>query len=450
MKLVTSVRWMTPVTTTTTSKGPAADSMPDSLDSILEAELLRLVQSQLLRERRVVRPIDAVHVEIDGRVCVNFCSNNYLGLTHHPRLVEAMRKSAELNGVGAGAAALISGYSPQHAATETAIARWKRTESAILLPSGYQANLAAIQTLAALGKSQKGRSVRFLVDKLAHASLLDAVRGSDSDWRVFPHNGMDKLARLLADAEENQLQVVVTESIFSMDGDAADLEALDRLKREHSFVLLLDEAHASGVYGRNGAGLAAEQGLAEIVDVFIVTFSKAAGCVGGAICGTEKFCRAVMNLGRAYMFSTSVPAAIAAAIEAAIGVMRDEPERRRAAAGIIEGNFARSFGEGGLEVSEGDSPIVPIIVGSESAAMEFSERLLGRQLLVGAVRPPTVPRGTSRLRVTLSSEHSAEEIANLVDGLVRGIRLGAAGADRRWCRAKWAAELPSHRRRTGR
>jgi 8-amino-7-oxononanoate synthase len=393
--------------------------MPDSLKSILEAELLRLVQSQLLRERRVVRAIDATHVEVDGRVCVNFCSNNYLGLTHHRRLVEAMRKSAELNGVGAGAAALISGYSPQHAATEAAIAKWKTTESAILLPSGYQANLAAIQTLAALGKSQKGRGVRFLIDKLSHASLLDAVRGSDSDWRVFPHNGMEKLARLLADADANQLQVVVTESIFSMDGDAADLEALDRLKREHSFVLLLDEAHASGVYGRNGAGLAAEQGLAEIVDIFIVTFSKAAGCLGGAICGTGKFCRAVMNLGRAYLFSTSMPAAMAATIEAAIGVMRDEPERRKR---LRESSraFRAKLREGGLDVAEGDSPIVPIIVGSESAAMEFSERLLGRGLLVGAVRPPTVPRGTSRLRVTLSSEHSADEIANLAEGLVRG------------------------------
>lgn len=316
------------------------------------------------------------------------------------------------------AAALISGYSPQHAATETAIARWKTSESAILLPSGYQANLAAIQTLAALGRSQKGGKVRFLIDKLAHASLLDAVRGSDSDWRVFPHNGMDKLARLLADGEENQLQVVVTESIFSMDGDAADLEALDRLKREHSFVLLLDEAHASGVYGRNGAGLAVELGLAEMVDVSVATFSKAAGCLGGAICGTEKFCRAVINLGRAYLFSTSMPAATAAGIEAAIGVMRDEPERRRRVRELSRG-FRTKLREGGLDVSEGDSPIVPIIVGAESAAMELSERLLSRRLLVGAVRPPTVPRGTSRLRVTLSCEHGAEEIANLVEGLVR-------------------------------
>jgi 8-amino-7-oxononanoate synthase len=158
--------------------------------------------------------------------------------------------------------------------------------------------------------------------------------------------------------------------------------------------------------------------LTEMVDVSVATFSKAAGCVGGAICGTEKFCQAVVNLGRAYLFSTSVPAAIAAAIEAAIGVMREEPERRKRVRELSRG-FRAKLREGGLDMSEGDSPIVPIIVGSESAAMELSERLLGRQLLVGAVRPPTVPRGTSRLRVTLSCEHSAEEIESLLEGLVR-------------------------------
>lgn len=156
-----------------------------------------------------------------------------------------------------------------------------------------------------------------------------------------------------------------------------------------------------------------------MVDIFIVTFSKAAGCLGGAICGTEKFCQAVMNLGRAYLFSTSVPAAIAAAIEAAIGVMRDEPERRRRLR-ELSGAFRAKLREGGVEVSEGDSPIVPIIVGSESAAMELSEELLSRQLLVGAVRPPTVPRGTSRLRVTLSSEHREDEIAKLTESLMGG------------------------------
>ncbi|MGA2442232.1 MAG: aminotransferase class I/II-fold pyridoxal phosphate-dependent enzyme, partial [Tepidisphaeraceae bacterium] len=281
--------------------------MADWFDAVVENELTQLAESGLLRRRRVVGPIDAVHVEIDGRVCVNFCSNNYLGLTHHPRVVAGLRIGAERFGAGAGAAGLISGFSPQHAATEAAIALWKSTEAAVLLPSGYQANLAAVQTLAALGRSGGG-GVRFLIDKLAHASLLDAVRGSDAPWRVFPHNNMGKLRRLLEQADEKQIQVVVTESIFSMDGDEADLAGLDQLKRARPFVLLLDEAHASGVYGRAGAGLAAERGLAEMAEVSVVTFSKAAGCVGGAICGRGNFCRAVLNFGRAYVYSTSIPA----------------------------------------------------------------------------------------------------------------------------------------------
>ncbi|MGD0771007.1 MAG: 8-amino-7-oxononanoate synthase [Tepidisphaeraceae bacterium] len=402
---------------------PAAGSMADWFDAVVEKELSQLAESGLLRRRPVVRPIDAVHVEIDGRVCVNFCSNNYLGLTHHPRVVAGLRAGAEKFGAGAGASGLISGFSPQHAATEAAIALWKSTEAAVLLPSGYQANLAAVQTLAALGRSREGRprggGARFLIDKLAHASLLDAVRGCDAPWRVFPHNNMGKLGRLLEQADEEQIQVVVTESIFSMDGDEADLAGLDQLKRGRPFVLLLDEAHASGVYGRAGAGLAAERGLGEMADVSVVTFSKAAGCVGGAICGKGNFCRAVLNFGRAYVYSTSIPAAMAASIEAAIGVMRDEPGRQDRVRELSR-RFRAGLRGKGREVAEGDSPIVPIIVGSESAAMEMSERLLDRQLLVGAVRPPTVARGTSRLRVTLSCEHREEEIARLGDALVVG------------------------------
>jgi 8-amino-7-oxononanoate synthase len=390
--------------------------MPESFDSLLKEELSRLAEVQQLRTRRVVAPIDAVHVEIDGRPCVNFCSNNYLGLTHHPRVVSAVAGAAASFGAGAGAAGLISGFFTQHAATESAVASWKGTEAAVLLPSGYQANHAAIGTLAALGKNRDG-GLRFLVDKLAHASLLDAIRGSDAAWRVFPHNGMEKLKRLLDEADTDQLQVVVTESIFSMDGDAADLAALDRMKRDRPFVLLLDEAHASGVYGPHGAGLAAERGLARSVDIFVVTFSKAAGCVGGAICGTENFCRTVVNLGRAYIYSTSIAPPMAAGIEQAIRVMHDEPRRQQRVRELSR-DFRQRLRGKGLAVGEGDSPIVPIIVGEESAALELAGKLLEKQLLVGAVRPPTVPRGTSRLRVTLSCEHTEKEIDRLIGWLV--------------------------------
>jgi 8-amino-7-oxononanoate synthase len=397
---------------------PAAKlgSMSQSFDSLLKDELSYLAELHQFRSRRIVRPIDAVRVDIDGRICVNFCSNNYLGLTHHPRVIAAVKKGAESFGAGAGAAGLISGFSPQHASAESAIAGWKGTESAILLPSGYQANHAAIQTLAALGR-HRGGGVRFLIDKLAHASLLDAIRGANAPWRIFPHNGMKKLRRLLDEADANQLQVVVTESIFSMDGDAADLVALDRMKRERPFVLLLDEAHASGVYGPNGSGLAAEMGLAKIVDVFVVTLSKAIGCVGGAICGSKELCQTVVNLGRAYIYSTNIAPPVAAGIQEAIQVMRDEPHRqqrlRESSLTLRERLLAKGF------KPAGDSPIIPIIVGDESAAVKLAQRLLNDGLLVSAVRPPTVPRGTSRLRVTLSCEHSHEQIDRLIESLTK-------------------------------
>src|SRR5262245_55646720 len=180
-------------------------------------------QSLLLRRRQIVHPLDATHVEIEGIRYVNFCSNNYLGLTHHPRIAAAMEQ-ARSAGTGSGAAGLITGYTDWHQRCENCLAAWKGTEAAVLLPSGYQANLAAVQTLAAIGESYQ-IGVRFLVDKLSHASLIDAVRATQASMRVFPHNGMAKLRRLLEEANPGQLQVVLTESVFSMDGDCADLRA---------------------------------------------------------------------------------------------------------------------------------------------------------------------------------------------------------------------------------
>ena len=235
-------------------------------------------------------------------------------------------RSLHKSGFGSGAAPLISGYGAVHESAENAIARWKKTESAILLPSGYQANLAAIQTCAAIGNL--GGGVRFLVDKLAHASLIDAIRSTGETIRIFPHRHVAKLRRLLDEAEEGQLQVVVTESIFSMDGDAADLAAICELRKQYGFLLLLDEAHATGVYGQAGAGLADELGLHQCIDVSILTLSKALGGIGGAVCASKNFCDAMMNYGRAYLFSTGVPPSVAAAAEAAIQVLIDEPGRQ--------------------------------------------------------------------------------------------------------------------------
>ncbi len=428
---------------------------PLDLEQLINDDLAQRAAAHQLRRRRVLEIISPTRVRLDGVEYINFASNNYLGLTHHPRLIEAGRAALESAGAGSGAAGLITGHSAYHESAERAIAAWKGTQGAVILPSGYQANLAAIQTLAALnhraqfhvlrqaGTEHRERSdqsavpdgvdckqhpiahgsvgrrtagARFLIDKLSHASLIDAVRASGAEFRIFPHTGMNKLARLLEGAPENQLQVVLTESIFSMDGDAADLAGLAKLKAIHKFVLVLDEAHGSGVYGQAGAGYASEMGLQSIVDVSIVTLSKALGGSGGAVCGSAGFCAALLNHGRAYIYSTAVSPASAAIAEAAVGVMRDEPQlqaRVRELARRIRAEAARL----GLAVPAGDSPIVPIILGSEETALAASARLMEMGLLVPAVRPPTVPRGGSRLRVTVSAGHGEEEVGRLVRGL---------------------------------
>jgi 8-amino-7-oxononanoate synthase len=394
--------------------------LPDPWHRLFAAELSRLEDARLLRRRRVVRPIDAMHVEVDGRALVNFASNDYLGLTHHPRVVDAFRRATDQYGVGSGAAPLVTGYTPAHASAERALAAWKGTESAVLFSSGYQANVAVVHALAAAGRAA-GRPVRFLLDKLCHASLVDAVRGAadSTTFRVYPHNGTDKLARLLDTRAPESLNVIVTESIFSMDGDAADLSAIARLKQQHGEngpLLLLDEAHGSGVYGNGGAGLAAELGVRDAVDATVVTLSKAVGVVGAAVCGSAALCEMLVNLGRPYIYSTSVPAAVAAAAEASIHVMADEPHRQQRVRAVAR-HLRAELAAAGFDLPPGDSPIVPILLGAERTALAAADRLREAGLLALAIRPPTVPRGTSRLRITLSSEHTDDEVAALLSAL---------------------------------
>lgn len=381
------------------------------LKSALEERSAR----SLLRQRRVIDPQGGVMVELDGRRYVNFSSNDYLGLRTHPKVIEAVAEAVRRLGAGSGGSGLVTGHTPAHASAERALAAWKGTQAAILLPSGYQANHAVVQTLAGSAEATGGR-IRFLLDKLVHASLIDAVRASGLPLRVFPHNGIDKLQQLLARAEADELQVVVTESIFSMDGDAADLRALVELKRRRPFALVVDEAHGSGVYGPNGAGYAAECGVAGEVDVFVVTLSKALGSIGGAVCASADFCDALVNFGRAYIYSTSVPPFVPAAVEAALDVLRSEPQRQARVRSLSQ-RVRAALGAKGFSVIDGSSPIIPIILGSTEEAISEAERLLGLGMLVLPIRPPTVPRGSSRLRITLSCEHSDEQVDALAGAL---------------------------------
>jgi 8-amino-7-oxononanoate synthase len=393
------------------------DGMESDLERLAERALEERREAQLYRERRVVEHLDSAHVRIEGRRYVNFSSNDYLGLSQHPLIRDAVAQAVRNHGTGSGASTLITGYSSTLESAEKALATWKGTEAAVLLPSGYQASHAAIQAIAGAAGSVN-RKVRFLLDKLVHASLIDAVRGTEKPYRVFGHNDLEKLERLLVDREDpNQLQVVVTESIFSMDGDPADLRGLTALKRRHPFVLVVDEAHGSGVYGANGSGYAAELGLSADVDVFVVTLSKALGSIGGAICASRKFCETVVNFGRAYIYSTAVPPTMAAACEAAIAVMRNEPERQRRVRELAK-RVRNELSGAGWSIPAGDSPIIPSVVGAEDLAMRLAEELKESGMIVSPVRPPTVARGSSRLRVTVSAAHSDEEVDQLVRALV--------------------------------
>ena len=383
-------------------------------DSPIESELNRLRNAHLFRARQVSRPIDATHIERNGRVLINFASNSYLGLTHHPRVISAAIEDLQKDGAGSGAAPLITGYGPAHAELEKTIAKWKGTESAVILPSGYQANLALIQTAAAIGELGKG--VRFLIDKLSHASLIDAVQQSEAPFRVLPHNGMGKLRRLLEDAPADQLQVVVTESIFSMDGDAADLNGLVQLKAEFPFMLLLDEAHATGVFGPSGNGLAAECGATGDVDASVITFSKSLGTAGAAVCGSNLFCQMLVNHARAYLFSTSPPPAMMAATQASIEVIQAEPERIERLK-LITRQTRDAISDMGFTIPAGPAPIIPLIFASEEAAIAAAQHMEDEGLLTIAIRPPTVPRGSSRLRITLCCEHTDSDLQKLCDCL---------------------------------
>jgi 8-amino-7-oxononanoate synthase len=227
---------------------------------------------------------------------------------------------------------------------------------------------------------------------------------------------MAKLERLLSAADPAQHQVVITESIFSMDGDACDLPAIAALRQRFGFALLLDEAHASGVYGPRGAGYAAHLGLADHVDISLITLSKSIGVSGGALCGSKPLCDAVLNWGRACIYSTSLPPPLPAAISQAITVIADEPHRQQRLRDNAR-TLRTLLRQQSISVTEGDSPIIPILLGSEAAATQAGERLFQRGYLVAAVRPPTVPRGTSRLRVTVSSEHTGTELRGLVDAI---------------------------------
>lgn len=353
-------------------------------------------QWRVTRELATTGPVTGV---VDGRPVVTFASNDYLGLTHHPAVVAAAHAALDRWGAGSGASRLVVGSRPLHAELEVELADWKGTEAALLFPTGFAANLGLLATLG-------GPGVTILSDELNHASIVDGARLARAGVRVFHHADLDHLAKLLVevDGRGDGPALVVTDSAFSMDGDVAAVEALVDLCAGHEALLVLDEAHA--VLGPDvPAGRAADQGVTVLR---IGTLSKALGSLGGFVAGPRRYVDLLRNRARPFVFTTApTPADVAAALAAVRVVRSTEGD---ALAALLRSHVDR------LRPGH-PTPIVPLVLGDEATALAAADRLLDHGLLVPAIRPPTVPAGTSRLRVALSAAHTDAQVGALVTAL---------------------------------
>jgi 8-amino-7-oxononanoate synthase len=379
----------------------------------LEDELASLSEEHLRRELQLwSRDRDSGSIYSGDVSLINFASNDYLGLAR--KLNDpTMQKTLEEFGWGSGASPLVTGRSPVHAALENDLAAFKATASALTFPTGYAANVGTITALV-------DKQDVILSDARNHASIVDGCRLSGATVLVYRHNDVDHLAELLGIATSHRRRLIVTDSLFSMDGDVAPLAKIAELSREHDCMLMIDEAHATGVFGEHGRGLAELFNCEDAVAVTVGTFSKALGSIGGFVAGSKSLIDWLANSARSYMFSTALPAACASANRSAVQLIQTEPHRREQLLSNAQHLRERLQLVGLLDESQNEfcSQIVPVIVGTPEKAIALSATLKSAGLLVPAIRPPTVPVGGSMLRVSLSAMHTQTEMDQLLDILI--------------------------------
>ena len=388
------------------------------MEDLFARNMEALRARSLDRHLREITGAQGPEVEIGGRRLINFSSNDYLGLANDPRLREAATVAIAEFGVGTGASRLISGNLPPHLRLERALAKWKGTEAALCFSSGYAAALGTIPALI-------GKDDVVVLDKLCHASLIDGAKLSGAVLRVFPHNHLRKLESHLEWAQREhpgKRVLIITESVFSMDGDRAPLRELVELRKRFGALFMLDEAHAVGVIGPNGRGLAAEENVSDEIDVQMGTLSKALGASGGYICGPRTLIDWLINRARSFIYSTAPPPAIAAAALAAVDFLASaEGEERRLLLWerirLMQQLLPRAELKG-EDVAAG-SAIFPLLVGDEKAAIDLANGLQSAGFLVPAIRYPTVAKGAARLRITVTAAHKAAQIEALCEMIKR-------------------------------
>jgi 8-amino-7-oxononanoate synthase len=356
-----------------------------------------------------------IDMEIDGatRHMLHLCSNGYLGLATHPAVVTAAVDATRRYGTGTGSARLISGGQTPHRALEETLAAWKGTEAALLFSSGYLANLGVITALTGPGDV-------IVSDERNHASIVDACRLSRAEVRIYRHGDAEHAAALLAGAPLGARRLLVTDGVFSMDGDLAPLPALCDAAEEHGAAVVVDDAHGSGVLGPDGAGTVAALGCSGRVHAVVGTLSKALASAGGYVAGSAQLIAWLRNRARPFIFDTSLPPAAVAAAHAALTVVRTEPEGRARALRLAQ-RLADGLRETGLDVRTPDACIVPVIVGTNGAALQAMRRLLDHDVLAVAIRPPSVPQGAARLRVTVMTTHTDADIDLAIRALAAAV-----------------------------
>jgi 8-amino-7-oxononanoate synthase len=374
----------------------------------LSSRLAERRAAHLYRQRPLLESPQGVRVRVDGQALLAFCSNDYLGLANHPEVIDAFTRGARQWGVGGGASHLVVGHSEPHHQLEEALAEFTGRPRALLMSSGYMANIGAVTALV-------GKGDTVLQDRLNHASLLDAGLLSGARFSRYLHNDPASLASRLEKAVGNTL--VVTDGVFSMDGDLADLPAICAPARARDAWVMVDDAHGFGCLGKTGGGIVEHFGLSqEDVPVLIGTLGKGFGTAGAFIAGSQELVETLIQFARPYIYTTSQPPAVACATLASLQILRDECWRRDHLQRLIA-LFRNGIKDLGLELMDSPSPIQPILIGSSARALALSAALREQGILVTAIRPPTVPQGTARLRVTLCAAHSEDDVAQLIAAL---------------------------------
>ena len=381
-------------------------------DEQLGRDLGEIRDAGLWRELREIESAQSARIKFGGREFINFSSNDYLGLAGHPALGQAAREAIEQFGVGSGASRLICGSLQPHHELESALAKWQGTEAALVFSTGFAAAQGVLTSLL-------GRGDVVILDKKAHASMIDGAKLSGATLRVFRHNDLENLEKLLQWAADRGGRVLVaSESVFSMDGDHAPLAGIVELKERYGAWLMLDEAHAVGLYGPLGQGLAAAGGLGERIEIRMGTLGKAVGAAGGFICGSRQLVDLLVNKARSFIFSTAPSPAVSAAARAGVELIQGaEGQSLRGQLWQRVDELRHGVASLGWKTPAEPSAILPLIVGEESKAVATMDHLREAGFFIPAIRYPTVPRNEARLRVTLTANHTAENIEQLVNAL---------------------------------